>query len=62
MSHLENDVRLIDQVKAGNSNAFEGLYRLYQNRVRAIVGRYVKDHGEAEDLIQGYAGGCEVRS
>lgn len=52
MSYLENDVELIDQVKAGNSNAFGQLYRLHQSRVRAVVGRYVKDRDETEDLIQ----------
>ena len=52
MSYLENDLELIDQAKAGNSNAFGNLYRLHQSRVRAAVRSYVKDQDEADDLVQ----------
>ena len=51
-SDIENDVQLIHMIKAGDKSAFGKLYHLHQNRVRAIVGRYVKDRDETEDLIQ----------
>ena len=52
MSHLKNDVQLINRINAGDESAFGKLYRLHQNRVRAIVRRYVQDRDEAEDLMQ----------
>ena len=51
-SDIENDVQLILMIKAGDESAFGKLYYLHQNRVRAIVGRYVQDREEADDLIQ----------
>ena len=48
----ENDVQLIHMIKSGDKSAFGKLYHLHQNRVRAIVGRYVQDREEAEDLMQ----------
>lgn len=51
-SEIENDVQLIHMIKAGDKSAFGKLYHLHQNRVRAIVGQYVKDRDEAEDLMQ----------
>ena len=51
-SDIENDVQLIHLIKAGDKRAFGKLYHLHQNRVRAIVGRYVQDREEAEDLMQ----------
>jgi len=49
---IETDVQLIHMIKAGDKSAFGKLYHLHQNRVRAIVGRYVKDRDETEDLMQ----------
>ncbi|MDE2828719.1 MAG: RNA polymerase sigma factor [Gemmatimonadota bacterium] len=51
-SEIENDVQLIHMIKAGDKSAFGKLYYLHQNRVRAIVGRYVQDRDETEDLMQ----------
>ena len=51
-SDIENDVQLIHMIKAGDKSAFGKLYHLHQNRVRAIVGQYVKDRDETEDLMQ----------
>ncbi|MDE2701243.1 MAG: RNA polymerase sigma factor [Gemmatimonadota bacterium] len=51
-SDIENDVQLIHMIKAGDKSAFGKLYHLHQSRVRAIVGRYVKDRDETEDLMQ----------
>ena len=41
MSNLEDDMQLILMAKGGDESAFDKLYTLHQNRVRAIVGRYV---------------------
>ena len=51
-SDIENDVQLVHMIKAGDESAFGKLYYLHQNRVRAIVGRYVQDREETEDLMQ----------
>lgn len=51
-SEIENDVQLIYMIKAGDKSAFGKLYYLHQSRVRAIVGRYVQDREETEDLMQ----------
>lgn len=51
-SEIENDIQLIHMIKAGDKSAFGKLYYLHQNRVRAIVGRYVQDREETEDLMQ----------
>ena len=51
-SEIENDVQLVHMIKAGDKSAFGKLYYLHQNRVRAIVGRYVQDREEIEDLMQ----------
>ena len=49
---IENDIQLIHMIKAGDKSAFGKLYHLHQSRVRAIVGRYVQDREETEDLMQ----------
>ncbi len=51
-SDIENDVQLVHMIKAGDKSAFGKLYYLHQSRVRAIVGRYVQDREETEDLMQ----------
>ncbi len=51
-SDIENDIQLVHMIKAGDKSAFGKLYHLHQNRVRAIVERYVQDREEAEDLMQ----------
>ena len=51
-SDIENDVQLVHMIKAGDKSAFGKLYHLHQNRVRAIVGQYVQDREETEDLMQ----------
>lgn len=51
-SDIENDVQLVHMIKAGDKSAFGKLYYLHQSRVRAIVGQYVQDCDETEDLMQ----------
>ena len=46
------DQQLVDRVLAGERNAFNLLVLRYQHRVAALVGRFVHDPHEAEDVTQ----------
>lgn len=47
-----SDQQLVDRVRAGDINAFNFLVLRYQNRVAALVARFIKDHQEVEDVTQ----------
>ena len=46
------DKQLVDQVMAGNKNAFNLLVMRYQHRVVALIARFVQDPQEVEDVAQ----------
>jgi RNA polymerase sigma-70 factor (ECF subfamily) len=46
------DSKLVRRVQRGDKRAFDLLVLKYQHRVRVIVGRYIKDHGEVDDVVQ----------
>ncbi|MEC8356135.1 MAG: RNA polymerase sigma factor RpoE [Pseudomonadota bacterium] len=46
------DQQLVDQVMAGNKNAFNLLVMRYQHRVAALIARFVQDPQEVEDVAQ----------
>ena len=48
----DTDQQLVDRVLNGNKNAFNLLVLRYQHRVSALVGRFVHDSHEAEDVCQ----------
>jgi RNA polymerase sigma-70 factor (ECF subfamily) len=48
----DTDQQLVDRVLSGNKNAFNLLVLRYQHRVAALIGRFVHDHQEAEDVCQ----------
>lgn len=48
----KTDQQLIDQVLAGNKNAFNLLVMRYQHRVAALIARFVHDPQEIEDVAQ----------
>lgn len=48
----ESDTQLVDRVRAGDTNAFSFLVLRYQNRVAALIARFVKDSQEVEDVSQ----------
>ena len=54
MSGVEEstDQQLVDQVMAGNKNAFNLLVMRYQHRVAALIARFVQDPREVEDVAQ----------
>jgi RNA polymerase sigma-70 factor (ECF subfamily) len=46
------DQQLVDRVLAGDKNAFNFLVLRYQHRVAALIGRFVQDAQEVEDVTQ----------
>ena len=49
-SQLDQD--LVRRVQRGDMAAFDLLVRKYQHRVAAVVGRYVRDWSECQDIAQ----------
>ncbi|MBS7458608.1 RNA polymerase sigma factor RpoE [Coralloluteibacterium stylophorae] len=48
----DTDHVLVQRVQAGDNTAFDLLVRKYQHRIVALVGRYVHDWSEAQDVAQ----------
>lgn len=54
-THIESaqlDQELVRRVQRGDMAAFDLLVRKYQHRVAAVVGRYVRDWSECQDVAQ----------
>jgi RNA polymerase sigma-70 factor (ECF subfamily) len=49
-SQLDRD--LVDRVQRGDSSAFDALVRRYQHRIVGLIGRYVHDWSECQDVAQ----------
>jgi RNA polymerase sigma-70 factor, ECF subfamily len=52
MTQDENDQQLVRRVQAGDQSAFNLLVLKYQHRVLKLVGRFVSDPTEAQDVAQ----------
>jgi RNA polymerase sigma-70 factor (ECF subfamily) len=52
MEHDDNDSALVQRVKNGDKQAFNLLVQKYQFRIRHLVGRFIKDTSEQEDIVQ----------
>jgi RNA polymerase sigma-70 factor (ECF subfamily) len=52
MSERDIDQLLVERVQRGEQAAFDLLVRKYQHRILAIIGRYVSDFSEAQDVAQ----------
>ncbi|MGH8235655.1 MAG: RNA polymerase sigma factor RpoE [Steroidobacteraceae bacterium] len=52
MTQDDSDQQLVERVQAGDKSAFDLLVRKYQHRVLKLVGRFVSDAAEAEDVAQ----------
>lgn len=52
MTQDDNDQELVRRVQAGDQSAFNLLVLKYQHRVLKLVGRFVNDAAEAEDVAQ----------
>jgi RNA polymerase sigma-70 factor (ECF subfamily) len=48
----DNDQQLVQRVQKGDKAAFDLLVRKYQHRVLKLVGRFVSNTAEAEDVAQ----------
>ena len=46
------DHELVQRVQRGDSAAFDLLVRKYQHRIIALIGRYVSDWSECQDVAQ----------
>ncbi|AER56962.1 RNA polymerase sigma factor RpoE [Pseudoxanthomonas spadix BD-a59] len=49
---VELDLELVKRVQRGDSAAFDLLVRKYQHRILALIGRYVHDWSECQDVAQ----------
>jgi RNA polymerase sigma-70 factor (ECF subfamily) len=52
MGENELDRALVERVQSGDRRAFDLLVRKYQHKVLALIGRYVHNHAESEDVAQ----------
>jgi len=48
----ETDKDLVRRVQRGDRRAFDLLFMRYQHKIHALVGRYVRDLPEIEDVVQ----------
>jgi len=51
-SNQETDEQLVERVFRGEKSAFDLLVLRYQHRLLGLIGRYVRDRHEAEDVAQ----------
>lgn len=49
---LDEDLQAVRAAQGGDAMAFDGLVRKYQHRVIAVVGRYIGDWSECQDVAQ----------
>ena len=52
MGENELDLELVKRVQRGEKPAFDLLVLKYQHRIGAVIGRFVPDHAEAQDIAQ----------
>ncbi|PVZ64941.1 RNA polymerase sigma factor RpoE [Pelagibaculum spongiae] len=52
MSEQDLDRRLVERVQEGDRKAFDLLVLKYQQRILNLIGRYVRDFGDAQDVAQ----------
>ncbi|PBJ82005.1 RNA polymerase sigma factor RpoE [Lysobacteraceae bacterium NML93-0399] len=49
---IQLDEELVKRVQAGDAAAFDLLVRKYQHRIAALIGRYISDWSEVQDVAQ----------
>ena len=52
MGTEDNDIALVERVQNGDKGAFNLLVSKYQFRIKHLVGRFVKDPIEQDDIVQ----------
>ena len=52
MDERSVDAEIVARVQAGDKSAFNLLVTKYQHRVTKLVGRYIRDSAEVQDVTQ----------
>ncbi len=52
MSARETDQQLVERAQQGDNRAFDLLVKKYQHKIIGLIGRYVHDHSEVQDVAQ----------
>ncbi|MDN3522189.1 RNA polymerase sigma factor RpoE [Halomonas ramblicola] len=52
MSARETDQQLVERAQQGDTRAFDLLVKKYQHKIIGLIGRYVHDHAEVQDVAQ----------
>jgi RNA polymerase sigma-70 factor, ECF subfamily len=52
MGENELDLELVKRVQSGDKTAFDVLVLKYQHRIGAVIGRFVHDYAESQDIAQ----------
>lgn len=52
MGENELDLELVKRVQGGDKTAFDVLVLKYQHRIGAVIGRFVHDYAESQDIAQ----------
>lgn len=52
MAENDFDQELVRRVQQGDSTAFDALVRKYQHRIVGLIGRYIADWSECQDVAQ----------
>ncbi|MYL24499.1 RNA polymerase sigma factor RpoE [Vreelandella massiliensis] len=52
MGTRETDQQLVERAQKGDTQAFDLLVKKYQHKIMGLIGRYVHDHAEVQDVAQ----------
>jgi RNA polymerase sigma-70 factor (ECF subfamily) len=52
MGNRETDQQLVERAQQGDTRAFDLLVKKYQHKIIGLIGRYVHDHSEVQDVAQ----------
>lgn len=52
MDTRETDQQLVERAQRGDKRAFDLLVKKYQHKIIGLIGRYVYDHAEVQDVAQ----------
>lgn len=52
MGTRETDQRLVERAQQGDTRAFDLLVKKYQHKILGLIGRYVHDQAEVQDVAQ----------
>src|SRR5690554_6179383 len=52
MGNRETDQQLVERAQKGDTRAFDLLVKKYQHKILGLIGRYVQDHAEVQDVAQ----------